>query len=141
MHHTEHDWLELWKSLWIIIKCMLYWLIIMYDHDTCYCFSFWLWLFDNCWFLFDNCVWAWWLRTVVRGSRWTAIAYLKWDSFVEVAKPTWWHWDYFGRELCFVNQLLPSRFYDSIWIENVNNRFNYMYELIYFPSCEWCVLS
>ena len=26
------------------------------------------------------------------------------------AKPTWWRGDYFGRELCFVNQLLHSWF-------------------------------
>ena len=33
--------------------------------------------------------------------------------FCGAAKPTWWHWDYFGRELCFVNQLLHSWFHNS----------------------------
>jgi len=49
----------------------------------------------------------------------------------------------FGRKLYFVNQLLHSWLYNSFFfrIENVNHRFNYMYELIYFPSCEWRVLS
>ena len=62
--------------------------------------------------------------------------------FCGAAEPTWWRWDYFGRELCFVNQLLHSWFHNSFcWIEDVNHKFNYMYEQIYFPLCEWCVLS
>ena len=27
------------------------------------------------------------------------------------------------------------------WVEYVNHKFNYMYEKIYFPLYEWCVLS
>ena len=62
--------------------------------------------------------------------------------FCGAAKPTWWRWNYFGRELCFVNQLLHSWFHDSFcWLKEVNNKFNYMYEQIYFPLCEWYVMS
>ena len=32
--------------------------------------------------------------------------------FCRAAKPMWWRWDYFGRNLCFVNQLLHSWFYN-----------------------------
>ena len=33
--------------------------------------------------------------------------------FCGAAKPTWWHWDYFGREFCFVNKLPHSWFCNS----------------------------
>ena len=36
MHHTKHDLLGLWNSWWIVVKCMLNWLIIVYEHGTCY---------------------------------------------------------------------------------------------------------
>ena len=34
MHHTKHDWLELWK----VVKCMLKWWIFVYKYGICYCF-------------------------------------------------------------------------------------------------------
>ena len=150
MHHIEHDWLELWKSWWIVVKCMLYWLIIVHEHGTSYYFLanygylIIVGFFCNKLILaiFVPCGWyLWWSWTFVRGSKWTTVDYMEWDSFVGAAKLTWWHCAYFGRELCFVNQLLCSWFYNSFWIEDVNYKFNYMYELIYLPSCEWCVLN
>ena len=38
MHHTEQDWLELWKGWWLVVKCMLDWWIFVYNYGICYCF-------------------------------------------------------------------------------------------------------
>ena len=61
--------------------------------------------------------------------------------FCGATKPTWWRWIIL-EESCVI--LINSSIVGSIilfWIEYVNHRFNYTYELIYFPLCEWCVLS
>ena len=72
--------------------------------------------------IFVPCDWyLWWSWIFVRGSRWTIVDYIEWDSFVGVSKPTWWRWDYFGRKLCFVNQLLRTRFYSSFELSIYHN--------------------
>ena len=38
MHHIEHDWLELWKSWWLVVNCLLDWCIFVYDYGICYYF-------------------------------------------------------------------------------------------------------
>ena len=82
---------------------------------------------------FEPCGWyLWWSQTFVGGSRMTAVEYDKWDSFVDPLSRR----DDVGiilGELCFVNQLFHSWFHNSFcWIEDVNHKFNYMYEQIFF---------
>ena len=38
MNHTMHDWLDLWKSWRLVVKCMSNWWIIQYDYGYCYSF-------------------------------------------------------------------------------------------------------
>ena len=104
-----------WVFVGLIDICVWLWYLLM--------FSYSLWPFDFCVDSFCNkltlaifvlCGWClWWSRTFVRESRWTTVDYMEWDSFVGAAKPMWWCWYYFGRELYFVNQLLRSWFCSS----------------------------
>jgi len=129
-----------WVCVGLVNVCVSLWYLLIFSYE--------LWLFDFCINFFYNkltprnfctvwlvpvmianlCSWEQNDNNRVREARF----------FCGAAEPTWWRWDYFGRELCFVNQLLHSWFHDS-FVEL--NKFNYMYEQIYFPLCEWCVLS
>jgi len=97
MHHTEHDWLELWKRWWLVVKCMLNWWIFVCDYGIFYYFlanhcqlMFW-WFFYNKFTIaiFVSCGWYLWRsRTFVCGSKWTTINDVERNSFVGAAKPT-----------------------------------------------------
>ena len=124
MHHTEHDWLELWTNddyllsvcwtneclskLMIFVNVFLLIVVIWFF----FCINF---FYNNLTPRnFEPCGWyLWWSQTFVGGSRMTAVEYDKWDSFVDPLSRR----DDVGiilGELCFVNQLFHSWFLSFI---------------------------
>ena len=122
MHHTEHDWLELWKANdYLLSECWTNaYLCMITVFANVFLLIMLIWFCVDLFYnklsliIFVLCDWyLWWSWTIVHGNKWATIDYMEKDYFVGAAKPTWWCWDYFGRELCFGNWLLRSWFYNS----------------------------